>query len=77
VWEYSKNEDRLLLTPQGAAAANFDYVVLQSGTEVEWTGSTAGWQVAGRIEAFDGVSRGGKYLFAPRWAEKVVILGKS
>ncbi len=69
VWEYSKNEDPALLTQQGAAAERFDYVVLQAGMDAEWT--RAGWGMARRIEAFDGVSRGGKYLVAPRWAEKV------
>lgn len=59
-WTYSKSEAPVLNTPAGAWQSEVDYVVTDNAAFEGWTGSEGQkWQVAGRVEGFEGIRRKG------------------
>lgn len=91
-WRYSKSEDPILLTPHGAWNGNFDYLVVESIEAARYLdaesledkadglgsdGREIKWDVVAGIEAFDGVSRSGRFGIELKRDRKIVVLGRS
>lgn len=75
-WVYSKSEEPVLQTPQGAWLADIDVVVTpywRDFVEAEIDGHRM-WRVVGDCDGFDAVKFGGKWGVEVRTSRKIAIL---